>query len=75
MKVLRKKIKVFDGKPTKSGGHSQWLSKVTKLDYLTLEFGLWRFHYDHFYYDGQHHALHLGLIRIFWGGFPFKDEE
>ena len=75
MKVLRKKIKVFDCKPTKSGGHSQWLSKITKLDYLTLEFGLWRFHYDHFYYDGQHHTLCLGLIRILWGGFPFKDEE
>jgi len=40
-----------------------------------LAFGLWRFHYDHFYYDGQHHALYLGLVRIFWGGFPFKDEE
>ena len=75
MKVLRKKIKVFDGKPTKSGRHSQWLSKFTKLHYLTFEFGLWGFHYDHFYYDGQHHTLCLGLIRILWGGFPFKDEE
>ena len=27
----------------------------------------WRCGYDHFYYDGDHHAIHLGRLFIAWG--------
>lgn len=73
MKYSKRSLFVFDGKTDKQGGHSQWMSRLTKLDYLIFEFGFWKPTYDHFWYDGQHHNLSLGFMRIFWGGAPFKD--
>jgi len=65
-------MKIFDGRYSKYGGHSQWLSRLTGLDYLIIswEFG---FGYSQAYYDGQHHSLKLGLIGIHWGGPPYID--
>ena len=75
MKNSQKKIEVFNGKFSKYGGHSQWLSRLTHLDYLIIDFVFGKLHYDHYWYDGQHHTLSFGLFRIHWGGYPFKDLE
>ena len=57
MKISKKQIMVFDGKSPKSGGHSQWLSRLTHLDYLIIDFVFGKPHYDHYWYDVQHHTL------------------
>ena len=73
MKRTSRGIEIFDGKHKRFGGHSQWLSKFSGLDYLIFQFGWWKPTYDHEWYDGQHHWLSIGPIRICWGGKPFKD--
>lgn len=74
MKFSKRTFYWFDGKTSRHGGHSQWLSKLTKLDYVIFELGFWKPYYDHFWYDGQHHTVCLGFMRIFWGGKPFVDK-
>ena len=73
MKKIYRGLSIFDGKHSRFGGHSQWLHKLSKLDYFSLDFGLWKPYYDHYWYDGQHHILSLIFIRFMWGGKPFKD--
>jgi hypothetical protein len=73
MKKIKNGLELFNGKHNRFGGHWQKLSKLTGLDYLTIQIGWWNFSYDHEWYDGQHHWLTLKLIRICWGGKPFKD--
>jgi hypothetical protein len=75
MKKIRRGISVFNGKSKRSGGHSQWLSNFTGLDYLSFDFGIWKPSYDHYYYEGQHHALVLLFIRVMWGGSPKIDDK
>ena len=75
MKKIRGGIEVFNNKHQRFGGHWQNLAKITKLDYLQITFGLWNFSYDHEYYEGQHHWLTLGIIRILWGGPPVRKEK
>ena len=50
MKISQKKIEVFNGKLSKYGGHSQWLSRLTHLDYLIIDFVFGKPHYDHYWY-------------------------
>jgi hypothetical protein len=75
MKKIRKGFSIFNGKTTRMGGHSQWLSKITKLDYLSFDFGLWGIKYDHYWYEGQHHTLTLVFVRFMWGGLPIVDDK
>ena len=75
MKKIRRGISVFNGKTKKMGGHSQWLSKITKLDYFSFDFGFWKVGHDNFFYEGQHHTLTLFLVRFMWGGPPFIDKK
>lgn len=73
MKKIRKGLSLFDGKHSRFGGHSQWISKLTGLSYLSIDFGFWGLHYDHYSYDGQHHTLTLIFLRLMWGSKPMKN--
>lgn len=73
VKKVHRGFEIFNGKHQRYGGHWQRLSKLTGLDYLTFHFGFFKFNYDHEWYDGQHHWLSLWVIRVLWGGPPFKD--
>jgi hypothetical protein len=74
MKKTRSGFSLFDGKHKRFGGHIQWLSRFTGLDYLFVQFGWWKPSYDHEWYDGQHHWFSFGPLRICWGGKPFTDK-
>ena len=74
MEVGKWYIELFDGKLPKYGGHWSCLSSVTGLDYLAIGF-CFGFGYSSLWYDGQHHALSLGLINICWGGPYWTDEK
>ncbi len=56
-----------------SKAHWVILSKLTRLDYLSINFLVIELRYFHAWYDGQHHRLYLGLISINWGGYPIID--
>ncbi len=73
MKFSKRTVSVFNGATKRNGGHSQWMSRLPGFDYLIIEIGLWKPTYDHFWYDGQHHTLCLGVLRFFWGGKPILD--
>lgn len=70
-----KQIELFKGYYTKFGGHSQWLAKVTGLDYLIIGLRSWQFDFVELYYDGWHSGLFLGWFVISWGGKPLLDGE
>lgn len=75
MKVSAKDgyFELFNGLYKEHGGHSQWASESTGLDYLRLDFmDKWQFGYMTIYYDGFHHFISLGLLGITWGGKPFN---
>jgi len=75
MKKISGGFSIFNAKHERFGGHNQNLAKKLNLDYLMVDFGFRKFEYDHYWYEGQHHVLSLGLFRIMWGGKPFKDKE
>lgn len=65
-------IELCDGKWPCYGGHTLWLARLLRIDYLSV--GLQKkflMSYEHSYYDGQHHSLDVGFIYIAWGGRPF----
>lgn len=66
-------IGIFDNELCRYGGHSQWLSKLTGLDYLCFLIKQKEPHKTcSFYYDGWHHYLNLKIFSISWGGKPNK---
>lgn len=77
MKVFKEtqQLEIFLGYKPEYGGHWQWLSILTGLDYLLLTL-IWReWGYFQSYYDGQHHTLSLGFIAITWGGWPYPNKK
>lgn len=69
-------IELFKGFKTKYGGHSQWLSQITGLDYFMLTIMTKRqWGYMTEYYDGFHHYIALGWIGICWGGPPYNARQ
>lgn len=70
-----KQIELFNGYYKKFGGHSQWLTKATDLDYLIIGLRSWQFDFIELYYDGWHSGLFLGWFVISWGGKPLLDDE
>jgi len=55
MKNKQQQFSIFNGKHKRFGGHNQWISRLTGLDYLFLQFGWFKLSYDHETYDGNHH--------------------
>lgn len=68
-------FELFDCCDDEHNGHSQWLCKLTGLEYLSVSFKKVGFGYWHDWYNGQHHALNIGLLRINWGGKPFLKSD
>ena len=69
-------IEVFNGFYDQYGGHWQFLSRLTHLDYLCvgLRFDQFSwFRYFHTWYDGQHHSITLLWLQVSWGGPPYSD--
>jgi hypothetical protein len=67
-------IEIFDNASTKYGGHWQPLAKWARLDYLSIAIMQpFCFGYSHDWYDGQHHTIAIGWLRIGWGGRPLTD--
>lgn len=78
MKISAKywNIEFFNGFKKRYGGHSQWLSMATGLDYLMLTIMTkWQWGYMTEYYDGFHHYIALGKIGICWGGPPYNARQ
>ena len=67
MKNKQQQFSIFNGKHKRFGGHNQWMSRLTGLNYLFLQFGWYKLSYDHETYDGKHHWLSFGPIRFCWG--------
>ena len=74
MKAFRYGIEVFDGSQTKYGGHWQALSRITCLDYLSIDIRL-GFAWWSTYYDGYHNRIGFGLFSVNWGGSPLKKDK
>lgn len=64
-------IYLCNGKYPYYGGHTRWLVKLLDVDYLHIAFDWHKIGISHFYYDGYHHGLYLGIITINWGGRPY----
>lgn len=73
MKKNNNKIYLFNGKHKRFGGFNHGLARLTRVDYLFFQFGWFKPVYDHQWYDGQHHWISFGPIRICWGRKPIKD--
>jgi hypothetical protein len=74
MKIEKYYIEVFNGNYSKYGGHWQFISTLTKMDYLIIALMKpFIVTYYHDWYDSQHHTISLGYLRINWGGRPFID--
>lgn len=80
MKISFAYIEVFSGALSKYGGHSQWLSSVTGLDYLMFcwwhPFREWRLEARSNFYDTYHSHIWFGPFTICWGGpHSFKESD
>lgn len=90
MKFFKYGIDFFDGKLDRYGGHWQFLSRWTQLDYLWISVNenVTRDYYKTFqlkkkiyfkrssiYYDGYHHSINCVLFNVCWGGKPYDETE
>lgn len=65
-------IWLFDARLKEYGGFNHWIAKLLggRYDYLIIGLGDWDWKhiYHEFYYDGYHNELHIGYLRIYYGG-------
>ena len=64
-------IDLCDDKLPEYGGHTYWLCKLLKIEYLWIGFCKPKIGIYHDYYEGYHHCLYLGIFAISWGGRPY----
>lgn len=76
MEFFKYGFELFDSKYDRFGGHSQWMRRFINLDYLMISLDRpFMFSTMHEWYDGMHHCISIGWLRISWGGRPYPEDN
>lgn len=67
MKKIHSGLEIFNGKHNRFGGHWQFMSKITNLEYFIIGLSKWEFSFENEEYEGSHYWMTIGFIRIMWG--------